>query len=293
MVVTYLLIQTHEHTYKVISHLLTNDLGDIYICRDMATGLEHTILRIKKKVIVPELMVYLNTSIQKETFVDYIEHFIFEEDLCLVLRYYRGSSLAKKLSSEYCSLSERMKIGKKIIDRIVFLDMPLYFLRNCLTKERIIVRPNLDVLFNYVPGDIRSFAEVDDQAVLKAFADIFRTLFAEELSRQSAPPINQFYSALHKAQNFDSIELYKHYSAMCREVELIPEEELKKPKSKLFLLWERVKRKFVLLRKVLAAVLLLVAVFYLIFTIKESIDPTITPENHFEFIGTMEIKQDQ
>ncbi len=288
-----MLIQTYEHGYKVVSHVLTNDLGDIYICRDIATDLEYTILRIKDRVIVPGLMVYLNTNIQKETFVDYIEHFVFEDDLCLVLKYYRGISLSEKLNNERCSLNERMKMGQKILDRIVFLDMPLYFLENCLTGERIIVKPNLDIFFNYVPSDIRDLAAVDDQAVLKAFTAIFKMLFADELSKQAAPPINQFYSALHKEQYFGSIELYKQYTQMCREVELIPEEELNKPKSKWFLLWERVKRLFKVLKKVLAVALMILGIVYLASTIKESIDPTINHVNHFEFIGTLEIEQVQ
>ncbi len=288
-----MLIQTYEHEYKIISHLLNNDLGDIYICRDIAIDLEYTILRIKDRVIVPGLMVYLNTNMRKEIFADYIEHFVFEDDLCIVLKYYRGGSLSEKLNSEHCSLNERMKIGKKILDRIVFLDMPLYFLKNCLTGERIIVRPNLDIFFNYVLSDIRDFAAVDDQAVLKAFAAIFKMLFADELSKQSAPPISQFYSALHKEQYFNNIELYKQYTKMCREVELIPEEELGKPKSKWFLLWERVKRQFVVLKKILAAALFILAVVYLACTVKEFIDPTLTRVNHFEFIGTLEIEEIQ
>lgn len=285
-----LLIQTYERGYKVISHVLTNNLGDIYICRDIATGFEYTLLCIRDRVIVPGLMVYLNTGMRKESFVDYIEHFVFEDKLCLVLKYYRGNTLFEKLHSEHCSLNERMKIGKKIIDRIIFLDMPLYFLKNCLTGEHVIVRPNLDVFFNYLPRDICNFAAVDNKAVLNAFSAVFSLLFADELSKQSAPPINQFYSALHEVHYFNSIELYKQYAEMCREVELIPEDELNKPKSKWFLFWERVKRRFVVIKKILAIALFILAVAYLSCTVKEFIDPTITHVKNFEFIGTLEIE---
>lgn len=288
-----MLIQTYENGYKIISHILTNDLGEIFIGRDVSKNLECTILRIKDKVIVPEVMVYLNTSIKKDTFIDYIEHFVFEGDLCIVLKYYRGVSLKEKLNNEHCSLSERMTIGKKILDGIVLLDMPLYFLRNCLTGERIIVRPSLDISFNYVPDDIRGFAGVDDKAVLQGYMDIFNMLFADELEKKLAPPINQFYSVLKREQYFDVMELYKQYTQMCREVGLIPEEEIKKPKSKWFRLWERAKKLFQVLKKGLGILLLIIAVIYLVYTIGESIDPTIKKVNHYEFIGTLEIHQDQ
>jgi len=286
-----LLIQTYEHGYKVISHILTNDLGEIYIGRDISAGQECTILRIKDKAIIPELMVYMNTSINRETFVDYLEHFVFESDLYIVLKYYRGVSLEEKLNNEYCLLRERMMIGKKILDGIVLLDMPLYFLKNCLTGKRIIVKPGFDVSFNYVPEDIRDYAAADDKAVLERFGAIINMLFADELEKKSAPPINQFYSGLKKEQYFDIIDLYKQYAQMCREVELIPEEEIRKPKSKWFRLWERAKKILKVLKRILGAMLLIFAVIYLAYTIDESINPTINKTNHFEFIGTLEVDQ--
>lgn len=288
-----MLIQTYERGYQVISHVLSNDMGEIYICRDTSTDLEYTILRIKDKSIVSELVVYLNTSINKETFVDFIERFVFEGDLCIVFKYYRGLSLSEKLKHEYCSLNERMTIGKKILDRIVLLDMPLYFLKNCLSGERIIIKPSLDISFNYVPGDIRDFAAVDDRVALKAFTAIFNMLFVDELTKQLAPPINHFYSTLQKEQCFDSIELYKLYAQMCREIEFIPEEEINKPKSKWFLLWERLKKLFKIFKKVLGVALLVLAVVYLAYTIDDFANPTITKVKHFEFIGTLEIDQVQ
>ena len=139
-----MLIQTYERSYQVISHVLSNDLGEIYICRDITTDNEYTILRLKDRDIVPDLMVYLNNSIQ-ESFTDFVDRFVYEGDLCLVFKYYRGISLSQKLTYEYCSLSERMTMGKKILDRILLLDMPLYFLKNCLAGERIIVKPSLDI----------------------------------------------------------------------------------------------------------------------------------------------------
>lgn len=287
-----MLIQTYERGYQVISHVLSNDLGEVYICRDISADREYTVLRIKDKDIVAELMVYINQNI-KETFIDFVERFVFEGDLCLVFRYHRGLSLSAKLKYEYSSISERMTIGKKILDEIVLLDMPLYFLKNCLSGERIIVRPSLDVSFNYVPADIRHFAAADDRAVLAGFTAIFDLLFADELSKQSAPLINQFYADLHKEQHFNSIELYKQYTQMCREVELIPEEELNQPKSKWFLLWEKIKKSFGKFKKILGIALLVLSIVYLAYTIGDALNPTITPVQHFEFIGTLEMNQKQ
>lgn len=288
-----MLIQTYERGYQIISHILTNDLGDIYICRDVATDLEYTVLRIKDKAVIPRLMVSLDRSIQRDTFTDYIEHFVFEEDLCIVLKYYRGISLAEKLRSEHCSLAERMKIGKRILERIIFLGMPLYFLHNCLRGERIIVKPNFDVFFNYVPSDIRDLDNIDDQAVLQSFANVFTMLFRGELSMQSAPPINEFAAALQKEEYFDSIAIYKKYNEMCHEVEQIPEEEILKPKSKWFLLWERLKKRIKLLKRILAVGLMIVGIIYLAYSTKQAVNPTINHVNHFEFIGTLKIEQVQ
>ena len=286
-------IQTFERGYKVISHVLTNDVGEIYICKDVATDQECTIFCIKDRVIVPELMIYLTKRIQNKIFADYIEHFVFEDDFYIVLKYYRGVTLSEKLNIEYCSLSERLKLGTKILEKMVLLDMPSYFQKNCLTEGHIIVKPSLDISFNYMPSDIRDFALVDDEAVIKALIAIFRKLFADELSKQSAPPINQFCSALQNEQHLDNNELYKQYIQMCREVESIPAEEVQKPKSKWFLLWERVKKLLKTLKKVLMVVLLILAVVYLIYSIDGVLNPNAKKEKHFEYIGNVKIHENQ
>lgn len=286
-------IQTFERGYKAISHVLTNDAGEIYICKDVSTDQECTILRLKDRAVVPELMIYLTKRIQNKIFADYIEHFVFEDDFYIVLKYYRGISLSEKLKSEYCSLSERLKLGSKIFEKMVLLDMPSYFQKNCLAEERIIVKPSLDISFNYLLSDIRDFAAADDEAVLKALVAVIKRLFADEFVKQSVPPISQFCFALQNEQRFDNIELYKQYVQMCREVESIPEEEVQKPKSKLFLLWERVKELSKVLKKILVAVLLILAFAYLIYTIDRVINPTAKTEKHFESIGNVEIHENQ
>lgn len=290
MVVKQLLIQTFERGYKVISHVLTTDAGEIYICRDVSEDGEYTVLRLKDRAIVPGLMQYLTTKISSGIFNDYIEHFVFEDDFYIVLKYYRGVSLTEKLNREHCSLGERLKLGAKILEKIVLLNMPPYFQKNCLTEERIIVKPSLDISFNYLLSDIREFAAADDKAVLKVFIDIFNKLFAEELARQSVPPLNQFSVFLQTEEQFDSIEIFRQYAEMCREVESLPEEEIQKPKSRWFLLWERVKKLLTVLRKFLAAALLILAICYLIYTIGNAINPKVELQKHFDYIGNVKIQ---
>jgi hypothetical protein len=286
-----LLIQTFERAYKVISHVLTTDAGEIYICRDVSEDREYTVLRLKDRDIVPGLIQYLTTRINNRTFDDYIEHFVFEDDFYLVLQYYRGVSLSEKLNSEHSSLKERLKLGAKILEKMVLLNMPSYFQKNCLTEKLIIVKPSLDISFNYLPSDIRDFAAADDRAVLQAFTGIFEKLFADELAKQSLPPLNQFYSSLQIERQLDYIELFRQYTQMCREAESFPEEEIQKPKSRWFLLWERVKKLLLGLKKLLMAVLIILAVGYLIYTIDKAVNPTVKLQKHFDYIGTVKIQE--
>lgn len=284
-----MLIQTYENGYKVISHVLTNLTGEIYICRDVSGDGEYTILRVTDKRFLPEFMIYLTTRVHQNIFTDFVEYFSYEDDFYVVLKHAEGTSLAEKLKIENCSLKERLKIGEKLCERMVLLDMPTYFQLNCLKLERIIVKPGLDVVFNYVPEDIRNFAHADDDAVIEAFCVVFEKLFPVELLKQLAPPINEFYRSLKKEQHFDSIELYKQYRQMSREVESIPEDEIQKPKSWLFVLWEKIKRSFKVLRKFLAVVLILVALCYLVYTIYRFFNPVCEEKRYFENIGTVVI----
>lgn len=285
-----MLIQTFERGYKVISHVLTFDIGEIYICRDIAADREYTLVCIKDRAVVPALMEYLTAMVNPRIFNDYIEHFVFDDNFFIVLRYYRGVTLHEKLKGEYCSLRERLQIGAKMLERMLLLDMPEYFQKNCLTESNIIVKPSLDVFFNYVPNDITSFAAADDEGVLKAVLGVFSRLFADELVRKSAPPLNDFYYALQNEQRFNCMEIYQEYTRMRREVEDIPEEEIEKPKSKWFVLWERVKAKLVVLKKMLAVVLLVLAFIYLIYTIDKSIHPDFKANNNYGYIGSVKIQ---
>lgn len=65
--------------------------------------------------------------------------------------------------------------------------------------------------------------------------------------------------------------------------------ELATPRTRGFLAWERIKRCFVPIKKILFLLVMLCAVFFLVYSVYESMQEGGRKEL-FEYIGTLEIK---
>ena len=279
-----MIIYTYGHEYTVTSVQKSTDKYDCYICGDSTNGGFCRILSLKDKTVFPELVGWLSKTVDPSVFTDYKEHFIFEDTLCIVMKYTQGVSLANKSDTEAMSLKERLELGRRILERTVLLDIPDYFLEKCFDAHNIIVSPDLTVSFNYPIEDI---TEQRECAPMKKAEMFLRQLFANEIERKVPDELIKFFGEMPGLAGSNMIELYSKYYMMMNSV-IEREAGDEEPKSIWYRIWNRIKKIWAKLKKVLMLLLLAAAVFYLVFTIQTS-GPSKKRQTTFESIGTLTI----
>ncbi|WP_028510165.1 hypothetical protein [Ruminococcus sp. NK3A76] len=283
-----MVIYTYGHQYPVTSVFESNDKYDVYICSDEETGGLCRVLRLKDKSEIPELVAWLSEQVDPEVFTDYKEHFMFDNSLCIVMKYTQGITLADKSDTEAAPLRERLELFRKILERAVLLDIPDYFLDKCFDEKNIIVAPDMTLSFNYPIEDITGQREC---APVKRAEQFFKTVFAREIERKVPDELIEFYKEMSELGGAGMIELYsRYYMMMTALIERNAGNE--EPKSIWYKLWDKIKKVWKVLKKVLIIALLAAAVAYLVFAIKKS-KSSENEEPNFDSIGTVTIDKDK
>ncbi|MBQ3842584.1 MAG: hypothetical protein II820_07820 [Ruminiclostridium sp.] len=279
-----MVIYTYGHEYPVTSVHKSTDVYSCYICTDNRNGGFCRIMSIKDKSLFPELVGWLSSTVDPAVFTDYIEHFMFDDTLCIVMKYTQGITLADRNDTEAAPLRERLELCRKILERAVLMDIPDYFLDRCLDTHNIIVAHDLTVSFNYPIDDITESRAY--HPMIKA-EKLLRTIFARELERKVPDELIAFFDKMPELIGSDKIELYSRYYMMMTAVtERDAGEE--EPKSFWYKLWDKIKEIWVTLKKILMFLLLAAAAVYLIFTINTS-GSSKNSQPNFDSIGTVTI----
>lgn len=277
-------VYTYGHEYLISSVQGTNDKFDIYLSKDRTNGGFFRLLCVKDRTLYPGIVSFLAEKADPEVFTDYIENFIFDDNLYVVMRYTQGTTLKDKLDTESISLIERLELCRRILERAVLLSVPDYFIEKSFNFENIIVENDFTVSFNYPIEDI---AVNQDSAPIAAAEGLLRAVFAGELERKVPSELMEFFDGLPELYGADMIELYdRYYSMLTAITEKGAEDE--EPKSFWYLAWEKIKVFLSKLRAVLMFLLLAAAIIYMVFTIYTSRSSN-TPSDNFDSIGTVNI----
>ena len=279
-----MVIYTYGHEYPVTSVQKSTDEYNIYICTDDRDGGFCRIMSIKNKALFPELVGWLSANADPSVFTDYIDSFMFEDTLCIVMKYTQGITLADRSDTEAAPFRERLELCRRILERAVLMDIPDYVLDRCLDPRHIIVQPDLTVSFNYPIEDIIGSRECAPMAKAEK---LMRTIFAQEIERKVPDELMAFFDSLPELMGSDKIELYsKYYMMMTSVVERNAGDE--EPRSIWYRIWDKIKKIWGVLKKIVMFLLLAAAVVYLVFTINTSGSSTRKQPN-FDSIGTVTI----
>lgn len=283
-----MVIYTYGHEYPVTSVQKSTETYDCYICNDNVNGGFCRILSLKDRSVFPELVGWLTKNVDPAVFTDYIEHFMFEDTLCIVMKYTQGITLADKSDTEAAPLRERLELCRRILERMVLLDIPDYFLEKCFDTHNIIVSSDLTVSFNYPIEDITGSK---DCAPMKTAEKFLRQMFAREIERKVPDELIKFFGEFSELAGSNVIELYsRYYLMMTTFIEREAGDE--EPKSIWYRIWDKVMKIWKKLKKVLIFVLLAAAVFYLVFTIQTS-GSSKKKQANFDSIGTLTIDKNR
>ena len=279
-----MIIRTYEHEYPVSSVSETNAAYDMYICRNEADGGFCRIMCVKDRSLFPDIVSRLTSELHSDAFTDHIEYFNYDNMLCIVMRYTQGVTLADKLEMEKPTFSERLEIGRRILERAVLQDIPEYFLDKCLSPDCIIIAPDLSVEFNYPIGDIIENKRCDAS---DRTDKLLRLLFARELERKVPDELTAFFRKLPELLEYSMIELYSEYYMMMGRINAA-DAELEQPKSIWFRIWAWIRSLGRVAKRIAILALMVLSVVYLIYTIVNSGSSRINKPN-FDSIGTVTI----
>ena len=281
-------IYTYGHEYPVASIQKSTDTYDCYICTDNVNGGFCRILSLKDRTVFPELVGWLSKTVDPAVFTDYIEHFMFDGMLCIVMKYTQGVSLADKSDMEAMPLRERLELCRRIIERTVLLDIPDYFLEKCFDTHNIIVAPDLTVSFNYPIEDI---TENRDGVPIKKAELFLRQIFAYEIERKVPDELMAFFGEMPELAGANMTELYsRYYMMMNRLVEREAGDE--EPKSIWYRIWDKIKQIWKRVKKIIMFLLLTAVVFYFVYSIQIS-GPSKKRQANFDSIGTLTIDKNK
>ncbi len=280
-----MIIKTFEHQYPVIGIKEGTDIYDIYICRDYDGSGLCRVMSIKDRSLFHELVSWLSETVNQNVFTDFREYFIYNDCLCIVMKYTQGLSLNAKLATESVPFRERLELARRILEKAVLQDIPDYFLAKCFVPEEIIVSSDLSVSFNYPLGDVIVDRKQDGR---KNIGAVLRMIFAPEIECNVPDELMDFINRLPELTSQRLLDLYSEYYLMMSSVQDY-DVSSEQPKTIWYSLWEKTKKVFGFLKKIIIILLILAAIGYLIYTI---IDPwkNNSSSGHFKTIGTVEIE---
>lgn len=283
-------IQTLEKTYTVIKYCYADDHLVRYLCREEGKKQIYSMVCIKDKMWIRGVTKFLMEQMENSHFTDFISCFFSEECLYVLMKYREGMTLTKMLQEMQGGLKVRMVTGKNILEKILLLSMPDYFLQDCLRGERIKVSPALEIEFQYELDNIYQFESCDFCHVQACLGRIFQELFQWEIKKDVFPPVRHFCHNLCRGEYRDILEIYEAYQELCRYMEEIPPEKRKQPRTWEFRVWEKIHRKIASLKKICGIVLLMLALIFLVYTVYQTVCPG-GEKQIFTSIGTLKIRE--
>ena len=282
-------IQTLKHQYEIVQKIRTTDQIDQFFCIEETDNkkLYFDIFKIKQRNLVVKLILPFTEQMSNIAFEDYYECFSKDGALYLVFVHNEAISLRQKLQGEVCNLQERMQIGRKILEKILLLNMPDMMSYDVLDANRIQVTPALDISFLYELEEIEQFEQLNFSAVRQKFVTLFEVLFERELLLDISEKIPAFLDYI-REESSSYLDIYQTYIRLMEQLQK-PEEALK-PNTLWFRLWNRIKKLAVKLRGVFATIVVIAVAGYLIYSILNPA-PNQADKFCFQRIGTVTIEQ--
>lgn len=287
-----MIVRTSRNAYLVIGYKGWEGKTETCLCENMSDRRRCLMIRIKDDALIRASVGFLYEQADDRTFTDLEECTTDEDSLLLIFSSPQGQPLKEKLKEEYSSLEERVKIVENVLEKIILQDMAPYFAVGCLQLRDIWVRRNLEASFHYHVVGVERAMDFGMREVQESFRTLLAAIFDAELKKETISPMETFLKRLEQEAFTDYIGLYRQFKEAAGQVLLLPGEELQVPKTWIFRLWDRIKRIFKPLKTIVALALLLVALTYMIWTIRTAAMPAASMELIYR-IGTLDILDEE
>lgn len=286
-----MIIRILGNDYLVLYTISKNRELEQYRCRRIgeAGEREYRALRISSSAVRPELISYLMEQVHNQSFYEFVDYTTESDFLTVLMDCGQGISMARVLLGEKPSLTQRLAMGRKLLEHMLLSDFPTYFIYAAMGVERIKVSPAMDFGFDFNFSDFLQFESVDFSMASRKLGDVFEILFLAEQKQRAIPELGRLLYGLQHNQYSQLLPIYQEMEAICRNWEGKDEKELENH-SFTFRLWEKIKgfgRFFLGLAKL---AVILAAAAYLALSIYDFVQPE-APGQVYEQIGDLEIQQ--
>ncbi|MDR1772058.1 MAG: hypothetical protein LBS02_15690 [Hungatella sp.] len=284
-----MIIQTVKKKYLVIGYLEKDGQKETFLCENVADHSRCLIIRIKDQQLISAVVEFLYEQAANEAFTDFKDCFVSEESLALVFSHCEGQELDRKIGGEYSGLEERLEIVKKALERIILLDMPLFFACRCLRVQNIFVKRSLDVSFCYSIDGIAQNNACSMKEVQDCLREVMEFVFKEELKKEVIRPMEVFLDVLSQKQYDGYLELYRSFLFAKDQVLALSKQELEVPKTWIFRMWDKVRKLFKPMKRILVIAVLIAGLLYMLWTI-DSMSKPASSSKVVDQIGTLKIQ---
>ncbi len=215
-----MIISSLEHSYTVIYRSGEEAGVERFICKREETDAVYTLLRIHSK---KEICLLLERNLLRKeissSFVDYKEGFLWKDTLVLVFLRQEGSPLHQFLAERSILLSRRLELGKRILERLLLLNMPEYLLAIILNPDCILVTKEEEIVIRYEPEQFTIAGIEDATRFSECFYRIFFLLFQKEEQEGVSMEIHTFLERLRQEPYRDVFQVYQSYDHMLEQLQ--------------------------------------------------------------------------
>lgn len=210
-----------EHAYSVLYRYREGDELERFICRDEKnpSDMVYTLLRIffqaEIRWLLEQNLLWREIS---GNFVDYKESFLWKGTLVIVFVRREGMPLAQWLFKQSVPLSRRLELGKKLLERLLLLNMPEYLLASILNTDCILVTEADEIVIRYEPKTIRWEEEEFSSILSDSFYKVFAQLFLKEEEEESSIEIHSYLERIRQEPYQDSFRIFQDYDCLLEDL---------------------------------------------------------------------------
>ena len=286
-----MVIRVLDHKYFVLRTIDPDDGLKQYVCRDLVNENSNIfrIVRIPHADVTPKLLRYLADIEVEGSFRELCEYASEGDFLCIVMDCGSGSAmpLSERLVEEEPKIREKLEYVYKLVERLILSNVPAYFAAAALTSARVKFTPALDCSFDFDVHDILDYESYGMNDVCTSLADVMMDVFDVELRWNSMPELNEFVKNLQLRRYSDYLDIFGDFKEIAQKYSDSDDADAES-NSFPFRLWDVIKSFASQLRNLSALLLLILAVIYLVISIRNHLKPT-AAQDVYSSIGDMQI----
>lgn len=256
-------MRIRDREYLIVREVDKAAHGTQYIFKTPTEDCFYKVLVQEKSSIDGQTIAFLSEQTKNKPFTDFVDYLNDFDNLYVFMQYHEHQTLKDRLALEVCTLAERVEIAKRLLEKIIVLNIPPYFSRGALDVEHIQVSRAGEIFFDYNMQDLQKAHRAKEGQSLRNLAALFEILFQKELDREIMPELETLIYAMKYGQITQVTDVFAQFYPIYRKEN--PTSESHGLREKIVAKFQKLLKHLTLLTKILVIAL---AVYYLYATLQ-------------------------